>query len=309
MSTSDLEISMESLPIAQSDQPLKEALSSRVLLRRRALSHVGLMTGSIMLGLIVLAAVFGPMLVSHDPFAQNLAARLQPPIWVGGTMEHILGTDNLGRDYLARLLYGARISLIVGFFAALVGSLVGVTLGVCAGYFGGFTDKAISYLLTCKLALPQLLLAMALVFLIGPSLVVVICVIGLLHWSYYLVVTRAAVMRVRELDYIASARAIGSGRLAILWHEVLPNIRSEIIVIFTLEMGTAILSAAALSFLGVGIPSPTPAWGLMIATGRQSIFFDPWLTILPGVGLFLLVMAVNLLGDGLRDVLSPEGRN
>ena len=140
-------------------------------------------------------------------------------------------------------------------------------------------------------------------------MIVVIGVIGVLHWSYYLVVSRSAAMRIRELDYVASARAIGSSTASILWHEVLPNLRSQVIVIFTIEMGTAILSEAALSFLGVGIQSPTPSWGLMIAEGRQSMFFDPWLTILPGIALFLLVMGVNLFGDGLRDVLSPEGKN
>ena len=284
-------------------------LTPRQLLRRRATSHWGLMMGAGLILVLVLAAIIGPLVLPYSAYAQDLAGRLAPPVWAGGDWAHPFGTDHLGRDYLARLLMGARISLIVGFFAAVLGSLIGVTLGLCAGYFGGRTDQVVSYLLTCQLALPEILLAMALVFLIGPSIYVVIGVIGALHWSYYLVVSRSAAMRIRELDYVASARAIGSSTVSILWHEVLPNLRSQVIVIFTIEMGTAILSEAALSFLGVGIQSPTPSWGLMIAEGRQSMFFDPWLTILPGIGLFLLVMGVNLLGDGLRDVLSPGGRN
>jgi len=291
------------------EDDLLAPLTPRQLFRRRALSHWGLLIGSGLIVALVLAALFGPMLVPHDAYAQDLAGRLAPPIWAGGSWTHPFGTDHVGRDYLARLLMGARVSLTVGFFAAIVGSVIGVGLGICAGYFGGRVDQVVSYLLTCQLALPQILLAMALVFLIGPSMIVVIGVIGVLHWSYYLVVSRSAAMRIRELDYVASARAIGSSTPAILWHEVLPNLRSQVIVIFTIEMGTAILSEAALSFLGVGIQSPTPSWGLMIAEGRQSMFFQPWLAILPGIGLFVLVMGVNLFGDGLRDVLSPEGRN
>ncbi|KAA0018715.1 ABC transporter permease [Salinicola corii] len=284
-------------------------LTPRQLLHRRAFSHWGLIIGTLTVIALVLLAVVGPLVLPFDAYAQELAGRLQPPVWAGGDWAHPLGTDHLGRDYLARLLIGARISLTVGFFAATLGCIIGVTLGVCAGYFGGRIDQAVSYLLTCQLALPQILLAMALVFLIGPSIYVVIGVIGVLQWSYFLVVTRSAVMRIRELDYIASAKTIGSSTRSIFWHEVLPNLRSQIIVIFTIEMGVAILSEAALSFLGVGIQSPTPSWGLMISEGRQSMFFNPWLTILPGIALFLLVMGVNLMGDGMRDVLTPEGRH
>jgi len=306
--TPDALVERQSTHDVDTDEALAP-LTPRQLLRRRALSHWGLMIGAGLILALVLAAIFGPMLVPHDAYAQDLAGRLAPPVWAGGSWDHPFGTDHVGRDYLARLLVGARISLTVGFFAAIVGSVIGVGLGICAGYFGGRVDQVVSYLLTCQLALPQILLAMALVFLIGPSMIVVIGVIGVLHWSYYLVVSRSAAMRIRELDYVASARAIGSSTASILWHEVLPNLRSQVIVIFTIEMGTAILSEAALSFLGVGIQSPTPSWGLMIAEGRQSMFFEPWLTILPGIGLFLLVMGVNLFGDGLRDVLSPGGKN
>jgi peptide/nickel transport system permease protein len=221
----------------------------------------------------------------------------------------VLGTDHLGRDYLTRLMYGARISLAIGLGAASIGCLIGVTLGVLAGYFGGRVDQAVSYLLTCQLALPTLLLAMSLVFLIGPSVFVVICIIGVLHWTYFLVVTRAATLQIRELDYVTAARALGCSRFQVITHEVLPNVTNQIIVIFTLEVGIAIIAEASLSFLGVGVPAPHPSWGLLIAEGKNSMFFRPWLVVIPGLVLFALVIAINLMGDGLRDVTAPENRN
>jgi peptide/nickel transport system permease protein len=180
---------------------------------------------------------------------------------------------------------------------------------VLAGYFGGWVDHAVSFLLTAQLALPGLLLAMALVFIIGPSVWVVIGIIGALHWTYYLVVTRAATQRLRSLDFVAAAAASGATSGQIIWHEILPNLVSQIIVIFTFELGIAILAEASLSFLGVGIQPPTPSWGLMIAEGKQAMFFRPWLVILPGLCLFVLVIGANLMGDGLRDITSPEGMN
>lgn len=275
----------------------------------RALHHPGLLIGLAILAFLVLLAVLAPLIAPYSPYDQHLPQRLLPPFWLeGGSVMHPLGTDHLGRDYLSRLLYGARISLLIGFGAASIGCVVGVTLGVCAGYFGGAIDRAVGFLLTCQLALPGLLLTMALVFLIGPSVAVVICVIGLLHWSYYLVVTRAATQKIRNLEYVAAARAIGSSEIQIMISEILPNLMSEIIVIFSLEVGVAVLAEAALSFLGVGIQPPTPSWGLMIAEGKVSVFLRPWLVILPGIFIFLLVLATNLVGDGLRDQMSPGGK-
>lgn len=276
----------------------------------RVRRHRGLIIGfSIVTGLVLLAAL-APLIAPFDPYAQSLTDRLLPPAWVaGGNWQHVFGTDHLGRDYLSRIVFGARVSVLIGLGAASIGCVIGVTLGVCAGYFGGRVDQAISYLLTCQLALPGLLLTMALVFLIGPSVFVVICTIGVLHWTYYLVVTRAATMRLRELEFVKAARAFGSSRRQIIVHEMLPNLMNQIIVIFTLEVGVAILSESALSFLGVGIQPPTPSWGLMIAEGKNAMFFQPWLVILPGAALFLLVIGINLLGDGVRDVTEPEARN
>jgi peptide/nickel transport system permease protein len=285
------------------------ALTPGRLLRRRILHHRGVLVGLAIVLALTLLALAAPLIAPHDPYVQNLSRRLLPPIWdVRGVWEHPLGTDHLGRDYLSRLLYGARISLTIGVLASCIGCLIGTTLGVCAGYFGGRIDQLVSYLLTCQLALPTLLLAMALVFLIGPSLPVVIAVIGFLHWTYFLVVSRAITQQLRAAEFVAAARAYGSSRLQILIHEILPNLANQIIVVFTLEVGVAIVAEASLSFLGVGVPPPTPSWGLMIAEGRNFMFLRPELVMLPGCALFLLVVAINMLGDGLRDVTAPEAR-
>ncbi|MBR9766047.1 MAG: ABC transporter permease [Rhodobacteraceae bacterium] len=280
------------------------------IFRKRLFGHTGFLIGASIILLIVLVAIFAPLIAPHDPYVQSLSTRMLPPVWSeGGTWEHILGTDQNGRDYLARLIYGTRVSITIGIGAASVGLVIGVTLGVMAGYFGGWIDHAISFLLTAQLALPGLLLAMALVFIIGPSIWVVIGIVGVLHWTYYLVVTRAATQRIRNLDFVAAAKASGASSRQIIWHEILPNLASAIIVIFTFELGIAILAESSLSFLGVGIQPPTPSWGLMIAEGKQAMFYRPWLVILPGICLFLLVIGANLMGDGLRDITSPEGRN
>ncbi|HEX5999592.1 MAG TPA: ABC transporter permease [Hyphomicrobiaceae bacterium] len=278
--------------------------------RRRALRHPGFLIGAGIIVLLALVAILAPVLAPYDPFEQSLSSRMLPPVWSeGGTWAHLLGTDQNGRDYLSRLIYGARVSIGIGLGAASVGLLIGVTLGTMAGYFGNWVDYSVSFLLTAQLALPGLLLAMALVFIIGPSIWVVIGIIGALHWTYYLVVTRAATQRIRALDFVAAAEAAGASPRQILWHEVLPNLASQIIVIFTFELGIAILAEASLSFLGVGIQPPTPSWGLMIAEGKQAMFYRPWLVVLPGLCLFVLVIGANLMGDGLRDITAPEGRD
>ncbi len=284
--------------------------SPRRVLAMRIRTHRGLVTGFLIVIILALLALFAPLIAPFGPADQELTKRLLPPVWVtGGEWAHLLGTDHVGRDYLSRILFGARVSLTIGLGAASIGCFIGVTLGVSAGYFGGRADQIISYILTCQLALPGLLLTMALVFFIGPSVFVVICVIGVLHWSYYLVVTRAATMKIRELEFIVAAKALGSSHKQLIWHDILPNLSNQIIVIFTLEVGFAILSESALSFLGVGIQPPTPSWGLMIAEGKNAMFYQPWLVILPGAALFLLVIGINLLGDGVRDVTQPEARN
>lgn len=285
-------------------------LAPRQIMLERAKTHGGFLIGSTILLSLILIAIFAPLIAPMDPNAQSLSSRMLPPVWTeGGTRDHLLGTDGNGRDYLSRLIFGARISILIGLGAATIGLFIGVTLGVCAGYFGGWVDHAVSFLLTAQLALPGLLLAMALVFIIGPSVLVVICIIGVLHWTYYLVVTRAATQRIRSLDFVAAAQSAGSTPRQVIWHEIIPNLIPQIIVIFTFELGIAILAEASLSFLGVGIQPPTASWGLMIAEGKQAMFYRPWLVILPGICLFLTVIGANLLGDGLRDITSPGGRN
>lgn len=284
-------------------------LTPRQTALRRARRHAGFLTGLAIIAAVMLVAIFAPLIAPHDPYVQSLSHRMLPPAWAaGGNADYLLGTDQNGRDYLSRLIYGARISIAIGLGAALIGMAIGVTLGVVAGYFGGAVDHAVSFLLTAQLALPGLLLAMALVFIIGPSIFVVIGIIGALHWTYYLVVTRAATQRLRGLDFIAAAEAAGASPRQTIWHEVLPNLVSQIIVIFTFELGIAILAEASLSFLGVGIQPPNPSWGLLIAEGKQAMFYRPWLVVLPGICLFVLVLGANLLGDGLRDITAPEGR-
>ena len=278
----------------------------------RTVKHKGVIFGSFIVCSIVLIAIFAPLLAPHDPYEQILSRKLIPPFWFDSpkaTWEHILGTDHLGRDYLSRLIYGARISLMIGFSAMLISGVIGTVLGVCAGYFGGRVDMVITFIITTRLSLPVVLVALAVVSLLGSSLTVVIWVLGLLIWDRFAVVMRSATQQVRTLDFVASAEALGSSTPRILLVEILPNIANHIIVIATLEMAHAILLEAALSFLGLGVQPPDPSWGLMIAEAKGLMFFDGWLIAIPGTALFMLILAINLLGDGIRDVTAPENRS
>jgi len=275
----------------------------------RSLGHSGLVIGGVILIAIVALALAAPLIAPHDPYAQDLARRLRPPIWFAkGTWEHVLGTDKLGRDYLSRLIYGARISLLIGSLTVLISGTIGTLIGVCAGYFGGRVDAALSYVVTTRLALPVVLVALASAVVVGGSLQGVILVLGLLLWDRFAVVTRSATQQIVQADYIAAAQAIGCSTARILVSEILPNILNALIVVATLEMAHAILLEAALSFLGLGVQPPLPSWGLMIAEGKQYMFFSPWVIGIPATALVFLVLAINLVGDGLRDVTAPENR-
>ena len=212
-------------------------------------------------------------------------------------------------NYLSRVIYGAQISLMIGFFAAILSGIIGTALGVAAGYFGGKVDLVVTFLITCRLSLPVILVSLAVVAVIGGSLQIVILVLGLLLWDRFAVVMRASTLQVRSLDYVAAAQAAGCSTWQILAGEILPNVMNQLIVIATIEFAHAVLLEAALSFLGLGVQPPLPSWGLMIAEGRNYILFDPWLIAIPGTALFLLLLAVNLLGDGVRDVTAPENRS
>tara|TARA_S200000501_G_scaffold192095_1_gene180921 strand:- start:4286 stop:5209 length:924 start_codon:yes stop_codon:yes gene_type:complete len=284
-----------------------DKMSPKDIMLRKAVSHSGFKFGLFLFLLITFIGVFVPFFVNLSPYEQDISNRLMPPVWSdGGSWEYIFGTDGNGRDYLARIIYGTRISLTIGIGAATVGMLIGVTLGVIAGYFGGIVDQVVSYILTCQLALPGVLFLLTIISIIGSSLTVVILVIGVLHWTLFLVVTRSATQRIRNLDYITAANAIGASKTKIILTDILPNVFNQIIVIFTLEVGVAILAESTISFLGLGLQPPIPSWGVLIAEGKEAIFFQPWLIILPGIALFLLVISINMLGDGLRDITDPN---
>jgi peptide/nickel transport system permease protein len=279
--------------------------------RRRlpAFRHLATLFGALIVGTVLLVAIFAPYLTPHDPFAQDLTMRLIPPVWMEGSQPgHLLGTDQIGRDYLSRLIYGARISMMIGVLTVIASGLIGITLGVIGGFYGGRTDDVVMFLITCRLSIPLILVALTVVALVGSSLAVVILTLGLLLWDRFAVVARTTTMQVRNLDYIAAAQAAGASRLHILLREVLPNIANHLVVVATLEMALAILLEAALSFLGLGVPPPLPSWGLMIAEAKEYMFFSPWVIMTPGVVLFVLVLGINLLGDGLRDLLGADLR-
>lgn len=270
----------------------------------RAFRKSGLLIGAIVVGIALFTAIFAPLLVPHDPFAQDLSRRLVPPIWMeGGTMGNPLGTDQLGRDYLSRLIYGARISVLIGVTATVTSGLIGISLGVIGGFFGGRVDDAVLFAITTRLSIPLILVALAVVSLVGSSLTVVVATLGLLLWDRFAVVARVTTMQVRTLDFVAAAWAAGCSRPRIVLREILPNILSPLAVVATLEVALAILLEAALSFLGLGVPPPLPSWGLMIAEAKDYMFFSPWVIMIPGLSLFILVFGINLLGDGLRDLL------
>lgn len=265
-----------------------------------------LKAGLALLAIFVLLALLAGVLSPHDPYAQSLVRRMRPPVWSGGSWTYPLGTDAFGRDYLSRLLHGTRISLAVGLGGAALSAVVGVLLGVMAGYFGGWIDRMVSFIVSTRLALPSLLVALAVLQIAGSGLLIVIVVLALTHWDRFAVVMRTSVRQVSQMDYIARARCMGSSDGRILAQDILPNVMGHLVVIFTFEMAQCILAAAALSFLGLGIQAPEPSWGLMMAEGRKVMTINPWLISLPGLALMLMVLAVNLLGEGLREQLTPE---
>jgi peptide/nickel transport system permease protein len=260
--------------------------------------------GACIVLVVALIAILAPLLVPHDPFAQDLNSRLIPPSFMdGGRPQNFFGTDQLGRDYLSRLIYGARISMLIGVMAVITSGVIGTTIGVIGGFFGGRVDDVVMFIITTRLSIPLILVALAVVSLVGSSLTVVTLTIGLLIWDRFAVVSRATTMQVRTLDYVSAAWAAGCSRAHIVLREVLPNIVHHLIVVATLEMALAILVEAALSFLGLGVPPPLPSWGLMISEAKDYMFFSPWVIMIPGIALFVLVLGINLLGDGLRDLL------
>ena len=301
-----------SSPLLPGRQTAEEILEPTPMtkLRRRVFKNHSFLIGAVILISIILIALLAPLFSPHDPYDQDLARRLMNPFWHDKKTNdlYLLGTDKVGRDYLSRLIYGAQISLLIGFLTILISGTIGTALGVVAGYFGGRVDMVVNFIINTRLAMPVFLVAMAAVVAFGASLHVVIMVLGLFLWDRFAVVMRSITMQARDLDYVKAARAIGCSTPYIIIREIFPNVLSSLTVVATVEMANAILLEAALSFLGFGVQAPTPSWGLMLNEGREYMFFSPWLLALPGTGLFLLVLAINLFGDGLRDVTLERER-
>jgi peptide/nickel transport system permease protein len=263
----------------------------------------------VLAGLLVAGALFAPWLAPHDPFIGVLADRLLPPSWLaGGERSYPLGTDVLGRDILSRLLYGARVSLLVAGLAVLAAGVVGSAIGICAGYVGGWLDSLLMRIVDLAISLPMILLALLIGVIVGPSLTNIVVIIGLMLWSPFARMARNETLRVSRLSYVDLARTAGISPLSIAVEHVLPNVAPPLIVLGTLQVGTVIIMEASLSFLGVGVPPPAPAWGTMIAEGRSYVLSAWWICIFPGLAILLTVLLANLLGDRLAERLEPGRR-
>jgi peptide/nickel transport system permease protein len=269
--------------------------------------HGVVLVGTLVIAASVVLAALAPALAPADPIRNDLLARLAPPMWMdGGSARHPLGTDTLGRDVVSRLLYGARVSLLVGFAAVLMAGVVGVALGLVAGYYGGRLDDLLMRLGDVQLAFPVLVLAIAVLSVLGASLGNVIVVLGLTGWVTYARIARAETLSLRHREFVEGARALGARDAAILWRHILPNVLPPITVVATFSVARTIIAEASLSFLGLGIPPPAPSWGAMLDEGRNYLTTGWWLALFPGVAILALVLGINLVGDWLRDVLDPR---
>ena len=285
-------------PSSRRQAKLGQAYLGWLRLRRNPLAMAGL----VIIGLLLVIAAFAPWLAPHDPIAQNLQNRLQPP----GTAGHWLGTDDFGRDILSRILYGARITLAVIALVAVTAPVLGLIIGTVAGYFGGWVDTVLMRLTDIFLAFPRLILALALVAVLGPGIENAVFAIALTAWPPYARVARAETLTVRNADYIAAIRLQGASSPRIIWGHVVPMCLPSVIIRVTLDMAGVILIAAGLGFLGLGAQPPMSEWGLMISAGRKYLFEQWWVATMPGLAIFLVSLGFNLLGDGLRDVLDPR---
>ena len=264
---------------------------------------------TLLLIVLVIPAAFAPWVAPHDPYDGGLKSRLIPPVWEpGGSSEHLLGTDKMGRDILSKIIYGARISVIIAGISILVSGALGTVLGLVAGYFGGWADAIIMRLVDISLSIPIVLFALVLASVLGPSQITVVTVVVVLLWSRYARLIRGETLTVVIQDYILRARVSGSSDIRIIFKHVLPNVANSLLVLATLQVGFVIILEATLSFLGAGIPRPTPAWGLMVADGRDVVISAWWVSLFPGIAIMIVVLGMNLLGDWLRDRLDPKQR-
>lgn len=261
-----------------------------------------------MLAVFVLVALFAPWIAPHNPEVGRLVMRYKPPVWIdGGSTQFLLGTDHQGRDVLSRLIYGARVSLAVGIAAVLVAGGLGTTLGLIAGYFRGWVDQLISRVIDAWLALPSLVFAIFLAAITAPSTQNIVLILAAVYWTRYARVVRSEVLSLRERDFVRLAQVAGASSARIIFRHILPNVINTVVVLATLMLGVVIVTEASLSFLGVGVPPPQPAWGLMLADGKKGLMTGYWwLTVFPGLAIMLVVLAASLAGDWLRDRLDPK---
>ncbi len=259
---------------------------------------------------ITLVAVFANQLAPHNPEVGVLSHRFRPPFWQhGGSMQYLLGTDQLGRDVLSRLIFGARISLVVGFTAVIFAGTLGTFLGILSGYLGGWVDQVVMRLTDTWLALPALTFAIFLAAIVGPSMWNIVIILGITYWTRYARVIRGEVLSLKEREFVRLAIVAGCSKWTIMRRHILPNVINSAVVLASLMLGVVIIAEATLSFLGVGVPPPQPAWGLMLSDGKQGLMVGYWwLTVFPGLGIMLLVLSANLLGDWLRIKLDPQLR-
>ena len=263
----------------------------------------------IVLAMLVICGVFANQIAPHDPLSANIRARNVPPAWdAQGSFDHLLGTDQQGRDLLSRVIHGARISLIVAFTVLIIAGFLGVLLGMLAGYFGGWIDEGIMRVMDLQLAVPFLLVALVVVIVVGQSFEIVVLLLAVNAWSNYARLVRAETMQIRTTDYVSLAVVAGASTRRILAKHILPGVMNTVLVVATLQVGSLILAESILSFLGAGIPPPTPAWGLMVSDGRTYLATAWWVAFFPGMAIFLTVFAFNFLGDWLRDKLDPRLR-
>ena len=269
---------------------------------KKLMARTNLVVGGLTTLIIIIVAVFAPLLAPYHPMDDaDLMVSDEPP-----NNKFFFGTDNQGRDILSRVIFGARISLSVGLISQAFNTLIGIILGMTAGFFGKWWDDIVMGLTNIMLSIPSLIFALAIMALLGPGLLNVFIALGFTNWSYTCRITRSQVLSARSLDYVTAARALGYGQNRIMFTQILPNIVGPILVIATLGVAYAILLEASLSFLGLGVQPPTPSWGGMLSTAREQLFTAPWISIFPGMAIFITVLGLNLLGDGLRDILDPH---
>jgi peptide/nickel transport system permease protein len=289
-----------------SEARVEMAGAGQPTLRRLLRLRWGLAATGILL-LIVASAALAPWISPHDPLAVNIRHRLAPPAWMeGGKIENVLGTDQVGRDLLSRMIYGGRVSLVSGVAAVLMSATIGVMLGLAAGYFGGRTDWTIMTVINVMLTFPFVLLALAVIAVLGPSLVNMIIVLGIAGWPIYARTVRAETLAIREREFVLAGRALGMSHLRLVFRQIVPNLVSLIVVIGTLQVAQVIVLESFLSFLGLGIQPPTPAWGNMLGEGRVYMLNSWWIATFPGLAIFLTTLTINLMGNALRDWLDPH---